>query len=122
MDLPLFFSAPMFILLVGVLIVVGGIIMLKLHPFLALLLAALVVAWMTPGSAIEQFALAKGATPAVALKLSKQTIGDTHKRLIFPGMAARWTLRYAGRIIFQHSDAPFLEILPRSFESTEWRW
>lgn len=75
MDLPVFFSAPLFILLVGVLIVVGGIIGLKLHPFLALMLAALVVAWMTPGSAIEQFALVKGATPAAALKLSKETIG-----------------------------------------------
>lgn len=75
MDLPIFFSAPLFILLVGILIVVGGIIGLKLHPFLALMLAALVVAWMTPGSAIEQFALSKGATPAAALKLSKDTIG-----------------------------------------------
>jgi GntP family gluconate:H+ symporter len=42
------FSNPLFILLIGVLIVVGGIIGLKLHPFLALLLGAFVVAWMTP--------------------------------------------------------------------------
>jgi hypothetical protein len=35
---------PIFILLVGVVIVVGGIIGFKLHPFLALLLAALAVA------------------------------------------------------------------------------
>ncbi len=76
MDFPLFFSEPMFILFVGVLIVVGGIIGLKLHPFLALLLAAFVVAWMTPGSAIEQFALSKGTAPAAALKLSKQSIGE----------------------------------------------
>ena len=75
MDLLIFFSEPLFILLVGVLVVIGGIIGLKLHPFLALMLAALVVAWMTPASAIEQFALAKGATPAAALKLSKDTIG-----------------------------------------------
>jgi gluconate:H+ symporter, GntP family len=75
MDLPLFFSDPIFILLVGVLIVVGGIIFFKLHPFLALLLAALAVAWMTPALAIEQLALTKGATPAAALKLSQQTIG-----------------------------------------------
>ncbi len=75
MDLPLFFSDPLFILLIGVLIVVGGIIGLKLHPFLALVLAALFVAWMTPASAIEQFAISKGAAPAAALKLSKDTIG-----------------------------------------------
>jgi len=44
-----FFTDPLFILFVGVVIVVGGIIGLKLHPFLALLLGALVVALMTPG-------------------------------------------------------------------------
>ncbi|MGI8633859.1 MAG: GntP family permease [Segetibacter sp.] len=76
MSLPVFISDPIFILFVGVTIVVGGIIGLKLHPFLALLLGAFVVAWMTPANALEQFALAKGATPAAALKMSKQTIGE----------------------------------------------
>ncbi len=76
MSIPVFFSDPIFILCVGVVIVVGGIIGMKLHPFLALLLAALVVAWMTPGSAIEQFALEKGSTPAAALQMSKKSIGE----------------------------------------------
>lgn len=67
---------PIFILSVGVLIVVGGIIGLKLHPFLALLLGAFVVALMTPAAVIEQFALAKGSTPAAALALSKKGIGE----------------------------------------------
>lgn len=67
---------PIFILSVGVLIVVGGIIGLKLHPFLALLLGAFVVALMTPAVVIEQFALAKGSTPAAALALSKKGIGE----------------------------------------------
>ena len=67
---------PLFILSVGVVIVVGGIIGLKLHPFLALLLGAFAVAWLTPGSAIEQFALEKGLAPAAAVKLSKQSIGE----------------------------------------------
>lgn len=70
------FSNPLFILLVGVMIVVGGIIGLKLHPFLALLLGAFVVAWMTPGFAIEQFALSKGTAPAAALQMSKKSIGE----------------------------------------------
>ena len=43
-----FFANPLFILLVGIIIVVGGIIGLKLHPFLALLLGAFVVAMLTP--------------------------------------------------------------------------
>jgi GntP family gluconate:H+ symporter len=69
-------SDPLFILFIGIVIVVGGIIGLKLHPFLALLLGAFVVAWLTPGSAIEQFAMEKGMTPAAALKVSRQTIGE----------------------------------------------
>ncbi|MEJ7913291.1 MAG: GntP family permease, partial [Chitinophagaceae bacterium] len=76
MSMPLFMSNPIFILLVGVCIVVGGIIGLKLHPFLALLLGAFVVALMTPGIALEQFALSKGASPAAALKAAKMTIGE----------------------------------------------
>jgi GntP family gluconate:H+ symporter len=76
MTLPLFFSDPLFILLIGVIIVVGGIIVLQLHPFLALLLAAFVVALMTPQAAIEQFALGKGATQAAAHTLATKSIGE----------------------------------------------
>ena len=67
---------PFFILFIGIVIVVGGIIGLKLHPFLALLLGAFVVAWLTPASAVEQFAISKGTLPDAALKLSRQTIGE----------------------------------------------
>ena len=67
---------PLVILAVGVLIVVGGIIGLKLHPFLALLLGAFVVALMTPATAIEQYAIAKGIAPAAALTLSTKPIGE----------------------------------------------
>ena len=34
------------------------------------------VAWLTPGSALEQFAIEKGATPAAALAASKKSIGE----------------------------------------------
>lgn len=74
--MPGFFSDPLFILLTGICIVVGGIIGLKLHPFLALLLGAFVVAWLTPGSALEQFALQKGTAPAAAAKAAKSPIGE----------------------------------------------
>jgi GntP family gluconate:H+ symporter len=67
---------PIFILIVGVIIVVGGIIGLKLHPFLALLLAALMVALLTPTIAIEQFFISKGSTLAEAAKLSHKSIGE----------------------------------------------
>jgi GntP family gluconate:H+ symporter len=74
--MPNLFSDPIFILLMGVLVVVGGIIGLKLHPFLALLLAAFVVAFLTPAAAIEQYALSKGSPAAAALQLSKKSIGE----------------------------------------------
>jgi gluconate:H+ symporter, GntP family len=67
---------PLIILFFGVVIVVGGIIGLKLHPFLALLLAALVVALLTPTAAVEQFYLAKGGPAADALKLAHKSIGE----------------------------------------------
>ena len=66
---------PIFILFVGVIIVVGGIIGLKLHPFLALLLAALAVALLTPAASVEQFFL-KTNSAADALKLANKSIGE----------------------------------------------
>jgi len=71
-----FITDPLTILFVGIVIVVGGIIGLKLHPFLALLLGALVVAIMTPAAVIEHAALAKGATQAAAHQLSSKSIGE----------------------------------------------
>jgi GntP family gluconate:H+ symporter len=67
---------PIFILLIGIVIVVGGIIGFKLHPFLALLLAALVVAILTPLASVEQFFLSKGIPAAEALKQSHKSIGE----------------------------------------------
>ena len=67
---------PIFILFVGILIVVGGIIGFKLHPFLALLLAALTVALLTPIVSVEQFHLSKGISADEALKLSHKSIGE----------------------------------------------
>lgn len=69
-------SDPFFILFVGILIVVGGIIGLKLHPFLALLLGALVVAVLTPASLIEQYYLLKGNSAASAAQLSLKSSGE----------------------------------------------
>ncbi len=69
-------SDPIFILFVGVVIVVGGIIGLKLHPFLSLLLAAIAVALLTPTLSVEQFFIAKGGSSADALKLAHKSIGE----------------------------------------------
>lgn len=67
---------PLFILLIGILIVVGGIIGLRLHPFLALLLGAFVVALLTPVAAVEQYALDQGATSEAASQLANDHIGN----------------------------------------------
>jgi len=60
---------PFLILAVGMGIVIGGILVLRLHAFLALTLAALVVAGITSSEVIEQFYLSegKGAVDAKAL-------------------------------------------------------
>jgi len=67
---------PIFILIVGILIVVGGIIGFKLHPVLALLLAALVVAVLTPLASVEQFFLSKGLSATEALQQSHKSVGE----------------------------------------------
>jgi gluconate:H+ symporter, GntP family len=65
-----------FILFIGIIIVVGGIIGLKLHPFLALLLAALMVALLTPIASLEPYFLSKGFSAAEAAKLAHKSIGE----------------------------------------------
>lgn len=67
---------PFFILLVGIIVVVGGIIGFKLHPFLALLLGAFVVAILTPATLIEQYSLSKGFSAQAASQLANKSIGE----------------------------------------------
>ena len=67
---------PIFIMLIGMVIVIGGIIGFKLHPFLALLLAAVVVALLTPMASVEQFYIAKGTAAPEAAKLAHKSIGE----------------------------------------------
>jgi gluconate:H+ symporter, GntP family len=67
---------PILIMLIGMAIVVGGIIQFKLHPVLSLLLAAIVVALLTPTAAVEQFFIAKGGLEADALKQAHKSIGE----------------------------------------------
>ncbi len=67
---------PLLILLAGMAVVVGGILWLRLHAFLALLLGALVVATLTPSESIRQYGLSKGMSPAAAERLSQDHAGD----------------------------------------------
>ena len=61
---------PLLLLLIGMAVVVGGILLLRLHAFLALLLGALIVALLTPESAIETFALSRGMSGPEAAELA----------------------------------------------------
>lgn len=69
-------SDPIIIMLIGMSIVVGGIIIFKLHPVLSLLLAAIAVALLTPMASVEQFFIAKGGLEADALKAAHKSIGE----------------------------------------------
>ncbi|MFY0650389.1 MAG: GntP family permease [Cyclobacteriaceae bacterium] len=66
---------PLLILLLGIVVVVGGIILLRLHAFLALLLGAFVVAFFTSDAAILIYASSKGMSPEAAEKLTNTQIG-----------------------------------------------
>jgi GntP family gluconate:H+ symporter len=69
-------SMPFILLLVGILTVVGGIIRFKLHAFLALTLAALIVGLFTPRDLlIKHFHLEKGETLQDAEKLADKNVG-----------------------------------------------
>jgi GntP family gluconate:H+ symporter len=65
---------PLWILFIGVVVVIGGILALRLNAFLALVIGALVVAALTPAKSLEQFALGKKMPPPEAQKFSRQSI------------------------------------------------
>jgi GntP family gluconate:H+ symporter len=67
---------PFIILLVGMAVVIGGVLLLRLHAFLALLLGAIVVALLTPPEVLTQFALAKKMSAAAAEQLASQLFID----------------------------------------------
>lgn len=56
---------PLWILLIGMLVVVGGVLVLRLHAFLALIAGAIVVALLTPTPSTYRFAL-RGGSIAIA--------------------------------------------------------
>ena len=63
---------PFLILAIGMAIVVGGILFLRLHAFLALIFAALAVAAMTTPEVLEQFYLSAGLDAKEAKELAGQ--------------------------------------------------
>ena len=63
---------PLWILALGMVVVLGGILALRLHAFLALVLGALVVASLTPAEAIIKHSVSKKLSPEAAKKVADQ--------------------------------------------------
>ncbi|MDA0283863.1 MAG: SLC13 family permease [Planctomycetota bacterium] len=61
----------------GMLIVIGGILVLRLHAFLALTLAALTVAFMTPREIVERSLIEQVARPIAAVELGPEIAQST---------------------------------------------
>lgn len=67
---------PLWLLAIGMIVVLSSILLLRLHAFLALILAAIIVAVLTSDIMLQQYALSKDFTPPETEKLISQTIGD----------------------------------------------
>ncbi len=67
---------PILLLIIGLIVVLGGILFLKLHPILALLLGALTVGFLTPPSLLEEYAVTKKLSPQQVTALLDQSLGE----------------------------------------------
>lgn len=66
---------PLILLSIGVVVVIGAIVWLRLHPFIALFSAAIVVSVLTPKQAIEQSVLAQKRPAAEATARAQESLG-----------------------------------------------
>ena len=67
---------PVALLILGLLVVLGGILVLRLHPILALLLGALLVGGLTSDELLLEFAKNEGFTESQTTGLINQTLGS----------------------------------------------
>ncbi|MBM3335907.1 GntP family permease, partial [Candidatus Sumerlaeota bacterium] len=67
---------PLWLLLIGIVVVLGGILALRLNAFLALILGALIVATLTPRAGLEQYAADKKMSPAETKTLVARSVGE----------------------------------------------
>jgi GntP family gluconate:H+ symporter len=67
---------PLWLLLVGMVVVLGGILFLRLHPFLALILGALIVASLTSSTSLRQFAQSQKYSAEQTQALLQKTVGE----------------------------------------------
>lgn len=67
---------PLWLMLIGMIIVLGGILALRLHPFLALMLGAFIVGSLTATPALRQFAQDMKMTAEETDALIQQSVGE----------------------------------------------
>lgn len=68
--------SPILLLIIGLIVVLGGILVIKLHPILALLLGALTVGFLTPASLLQEYAASKKFSPQQVAALLDQSLGE----------------------------------------------
>lgn len=66
---------PLYLLLVGLIIVIGSILVVRLHPIIALLLGALAVSFLTPDELLLQFASGNNYSSQEAQALTERSPG-----------------------------------------------
>ena len=67
---------PLWLMFIGMIVVLGGILALRLHAFLALILGAIIVGSLTATPALRQFAQDKNMTAAETEALVQQSVGE----------------------------------------------
>jgi GntP family gluconate:H+ symporter len=67
---------PVLLLLIGMIVVLGGILLLRLHAFLALILGALIVGSLTTSAALEKYAKEKGMTAGETTAIVESSVGE----------------------------------------------
>ena len=68
--------SPIILLVVGLVVVLAGILWLKLHPVIALLMGALVVGALTSEALLERYAESKGLSEKQTSDLLAQSLGE----------------------------------------------
>jgi len=67
---------PLWLLLIGMVVVLGGILVLRLHAFLALILGAMIVASLTTPTALRKYAEEKQMTASETTALVVSSVGE----------------------------------------------
>jgi len=97
------------ILAVGIVTVVGGVLVLKLHAFLALVLGAFFVAALTPNASVERYAIEKGSFSVAQVEGDVVTLQiDAKKPFLQPGMVC---LVQQQNVAGDYEDVATLEVM-----------